>query len=117
MKNKQLAGLQSPFEVPAVKKFARQQTAHVVLQQQMIDGVAAAHAANHLAAHHTRANGVGAVRLDVFHLGEMDAIFITEGEVTQQILERVDSALREQLRALRAYPLDHAYFGAEVHRH
>ncbi len=79
MKNKQLAGLQSPFEVPAVEKLARQQAAHVVLHQQMIDSVPAAHAAHRLAAHHARANGVGAVRLDVFHFGEMDAIFITEG--------------------------------------
>ena len=34
-----------------------------------------------------------------------------------EILKRVDAALREEFGALRANAFDHAYFGAEVHRH
>src|SRR5882762_3744605 len=117
MKNEQLPGLQPTFEIASVVKLARQRTAGVVLHQQVIDGVAAAHAAHRLAAHDARANGIRAVRLNVLHLGEMDAVFIAKGEVAQQILERVDPALREQFGALRAHAFDHAHFGAEIHRH
>src|SRR3979490_981497 len=84
----------------------------------MIDGgAAAAHAADRLAAHHAGADGVGAVRLDVLHLGEMNAIFVAKWQVAKQILERVDAALREEFSALRSDAFDHAHFGAEVHRH
>ena len=118
MKNEQLPGLQAPFKIATVKKFARQRTAGVVLDEQVIDGVAAAaHAADGLAAHHARANGISAVWLNVFHLGKMDAVFIAKREVPQQILERVDAALGEQFGALRAHAFDHAHFGAKVHRH
>src|SRR5882762_2300382 len=81
----------------------------------MIDSVAAAHTAHRLAAHHPRTNGIRAVRLNVFHLREMDAVFVTEWEVPEQVLERVDPALREQFGALRANAFDHAYCCAEVH--
>src|SRR5882762_7399174 len=83
----------------------------------MIDSVAAAHTAHRLAAHHPRTNGIRAVRLNVFHLREMDAVFVTEWEVPEQVLERVDPALREQFGALRANAFDHAYFCADVHLH
>src|SRR6266849_1298087 len=84
----------------------------------MIDGIAAAaHAADGLAAHHTRANGVDAIGLNVFHLGKMDAVFIAKGEIAEQILERVDAALCEEFSTLRADAFDHANFGAEVHSH
>src|SRR5256885_3447890 len=83
----------------------------------MIDGIAAAHGADGLATHHASANGVNAVRLDVFHPGKMDAVFVTKRQVAEEILKRVDAALREEFGALRANAFDHAYFGAEVHRH
>ena len=83
----------------------------------MIDSVATAHTAHGLAAHHARANGIRPVRLDVFHLGKMNEIFIAKRQVREQILERVDPALGEQLGALRAHAFDHAYFGAKVHHH
>jgi hypothetical protein len=47
----------------------------------------------------------------------MDTVFVAKGEVSEQILERVDAALREQFGALRADAFDHAYFSAKVHRH
>src|SRR5229473_7097308 len=101
-----------------MEKFDGEKTAGVVLDEQMIDGVAAAaHAADGLAAHHARANGVGAVGLDIFHLGEMNAIFVAKRQVAEKILESVDAALREEFGALRANAFDHADFGAEVHRH
>jgi len=118
MKDELLAGFQAAFEIAAVKKFDGEKTARVVLNEQVIDGVAAAaHAADGLAAHHARANGVNAVGLDVLHLGKMDAVFVAKGEIAEQVFERVDAALREQFSALRANAFDHAYFRAEVHRH
>src|SRR5713226_9787774 len=118
MKDELLAGLQAAFEIAAMKKFDREKAAGVVLDEQMIDGVAAAaHAADRLAAHHARANGVGAARLDVPHLGKMDAVLVAKREIAEKVFERLDAALREEFGALRANAFDHAYFRAEVHRH
>jgi hypothetical protein len=64
MQNQQLARLEPVLQVAAVKKLAGER-AGFVLDKQMIDGVAASHAAHSLAAHDTRANGVRAVWLDV----------------------------------------------------
>ena len=101
-----------------MKKSARERASGVVLDEEMIDRVAAAaHAADRLATHHARANGVGAVGLDVLHFGKMDAVFIAKGQVTEQILERVDAALGEEFGALRADAFNHSDFGAEVHGH
>jgi len=100
-----------------VKKFDGKQATGFVLDEQMIDGIAAAHGADSLATHHASANGVNAVRLDVFHSGKMDAVFVAKRQVAEEILKRVDAALREEFGALRANAFDHAYFGAEVHRH
>src|SRR5260370_18158891 len=118
VKDEELPGFQAAFEIATVKKFAGKRAAGFVLDKQMIDGIApAAHAADGLAAHDASANGVGAVRLDVLHLGKMDTVFVAKREVAEQVLERADAALREEFGALRADALDHAYFGAEVHGH
>ena len=117
MKNQRLPGLQSPFEIAAMEKLARQQAAGVILHEQVIDGVAAAHGAHRLAAHHARANGVNAVGLDVLHFGEMNAVFVAKRQIAQEILERVDAALRQQFGALRPDAFDHANFRAEAHPH
>ena len=101
-----------------MKKLDGERATGFVLDEQMIDGVTStAHTANGLAAHHTPANGVGAVGLDVFHFGKMDAVFVAKGEVAEEILKRVDAALGEEFGALRADAFDHANFGAEVHSH
>ena len=69
VQNQELAGFQTAFEITAMKKFARQQAARFVLHKQVVNSVAAkAHGSNGLAAHHPRANGVCAVRLNVLHL-------------------------------------------------
>src|SRR6266404_3291019 len=118
VENELLAGFQAAFEIAAVKKFAGEQAAGVVLDEEMIDGVTtAAHAADGLAAHDAGANGVDAVGLDVFHFGKMDAVFVAEWQVAEEILKSVDAALRKEFGALRADAFDHADFGAEVHRH
>ena len=118
VKDKELAGLQSAFEIAAVKEFTGERAAGFVLNEEMIDGVAAAaHAADGLTAHYARTNGVGAVGLDVFHFRKMDAVFVAKGEIAEQILERVDAALGEEFGTLRADAFDHADFGAKVHRH
>jgi hypothetical protein len=118
VKNQKLPGLQSPFEIAAVKKLASQQSARLVLDQQMINSVAAeTPASNGLPAHHPRANGVGSVWLNVFDLREVHAVFVAKRQVAEQISERADAALGEQFGALRAHPLDHAHFATEAHGH
>src|SRR6266851_7051524 len=47
----------------------------------------------------------------------MDAVFVTKGQIAEELLERVDAALREEFGALRADAFDHADFGAEGDRH
>src|SRR2546429_1222158 len=95
VKNKKLARLEAAFEIAAVKKLAGEQAAGFVLHEQMIDGVAAAHAADGLAAQDAGANGVDTVRLDVLDFGKMDAIFVAKRQVAEQVVEGVDAALRE----------------------
>src|SRR5713226_3572041 len=100
-----------------MKKFAREETTGIVLHEEMVDGSATTHGAKGLAAHYARTDGVRSVGLNFFHFGKMDAVFVAEGQVAEQILERVDSALGQQLRALRANAFDHAHFGVEAHHH
>jgi hypothetical protein len=49
----------------------------------------------------------------------MDAVFVAERQIAEQIFEGIDAALGEKLRALRADPFDHADFAgqAECHRY
>ncbi len=118
MENQPLAGLQTTFEITAMKEFAGQLAACLILHQQVVDGIAApAHRSNRLAAQNARANRVGSARLDVLHFREVDAVFVTEGQVAEQIFQRVDAALGEQLGALWTYASDHAHFAAEIHSH
>ena len=43
----------------------------------------------------------------------MDAVFVAEGQIIQEVFEREDAALGEQFGALGADALDHADFGGE----
>ena len=70
-----------------------------------------------LAAHHAGANGVGAVRLNVFDIRKMDAVFVAKRQIGEQVLERVNAALGEKLGALRADAFDHADFGLKADGH
>jgi len=47
----------------------------------------------------------------------MDAVFVAEGEVSEEILEIVDATLGEKLGALGADAFDHANFGGETESH
>ncbi len=47
----------------------------------------------------------------------MDAVFVTERQVNEEVLEGVNAALGEELGALRTDALDHAHFGCETERH
>src|SRR5208283_3694823 len=105
-----LAGLQASFQITAVEELAGQR-AGIILNEEMIDGIAAVHAANGLAAHDTGAQSVGAVGLDVLDLGEMDAVFVAEGKIMEQIFKRVDAALGEEFGALRPNAFHHADVG------
>ena len=110
VENNFLAGSEAPFEVTTVKKFAGER-AGIVLNEKMVDGVAAVHAANGLAAHDAGANGVDIVGLDVFDPGEVEAIFVAKRKIVEEIVESVDAALGEEFGALRPYTFDHANFG------
>ncbi len=111
-----LAGLQASFQITAVKKLAGQR-AGIILNEEMIDGIAAVHAANSLAAHDAGAQGVGAVGLNVLDFGEMDAVFVAEGQIVEQIFEREDAALGEEFGALRPDAFHHADVGLEGDGH
>ena len=117
VKDQLLAGLEAALEITAVEKLAGQR-AGVVLNEQVIDGVAAVHAADGLAAHDAGAQGVGGVRLKVFNFGKMDAVFVAEWKVVQQVFESVDAALGQQFRSLRPNPFQHADVcsEADIHR-
>jgi len=39
----------------------------------------------------------------------MDAVFVAEWQVSEQVFERADAAFGKQFRALRAHSLDHAH--------
>ncbi len=112
VEHQELALLEATFEIAAVKKFAGEQ-AGGILHEEMVDGVAAAGRAHGLAAHDAGANGVDAVGLDVFDVTEMDAVFVAEGEIEEEIFEGVDAALGQEFGALRAYTFKHADFGGE----
>jgi hypothetical protein len=99
-----------------VEKFAGE-LAGGILHEKMIDGVASAHGAQGLAAHDASANGVDAVGLDVFDVGEMDAVFVTKWQVEEEIVERIDAAFSEEFGALGADAFDHADFGGQGERH
>ncbi len=117
VKDELLAGFEAAFEIAAVKKFAREEAAGGVLHEKMVDGVVGEFVGDGLAAHDARADRVDAVGLDVFYVGEMDAVFVAEGEIGEEILEGVDAALGEEFGALRADAFDHANFGGEAESH
>ncbi len=108
--------LEAAFEVAAVEKLAGE-LAGGILNQKMVDRVASAHGAQGLAAHDAGANGVDAVGLDVFDIGEMDAVFIAERQVEKKVVQRVDAALGQEFGTLGADAFDHADFGGQGERH
>src|SRR5215467_9175209 len=106
MKHEQLAGLEAAFEIAAVKEFAAERETVLVLHQEVVDGVAASHATHGGAAGDTNAQRVDAVGSDVFDLGKMDAVFVSERKVSEQVFQRVDAAFGEEFGALRADAFD-----------
>ncbi len=111
-----MSRLEAALQVAAVKKLAGER-AGLILDEKVINGVAAPHAAHGLAAHDTRADGVRAIWLDVTDIRKAGAVFVTKRQVGKQIFESVDAPLRQQLRALRADALDHANFRGETEGH
>jgi hypothetical protein len=99
-----------------MEKFAGE-LAGGILHEKMVDGVASAHGADGLAAHDAGANSVDAVGLDVLDIGEVDAVFVAEGEIVEEIVDGVDAALGEEFGAVRADAFDHADFGGQGQGH
>ena len=111
-----MALLEAAFEIAAVKKFARE-LASGILHQKMVDGVASAHGADGLTAHDAGADGVYPVGLDVANVGKVDAVFVAERQIVEEIVDRVDAALGEEFGAVRADAFDHADFGGQGQGH
>lgn len=82
VEDEKLALFEAAFEVAAVKEFAGE-LARRILHKEMINGVATAHGAQGLSAHHAGANGIDAIGLDVLDIREMNAVFVAEGQVEQ----------------------------------
>jgi hypothetical protein len=112
VEDEELALLETAFEIATMKEFAGE-LAGRVLHEEMIDGVASAHGTHGLAAHDAGANGVDAVGLDVADVGEVDAVFVAEGQVMKEIVDGVDATFSEEFGAMRADALDHADFGGQ----
>ena len=112
VEDEELALLEPAFQIAAVKKFAGK-LAGGILHEEMINGVAPAHGADGLAAHDACSNGVDAVWLDVANVGEVDAIFVAEGEIVKEIVDRIDAAFGEEFGAVGADAFDHADFGGQ----
>src|SRR5208282_5511675 len=98
-------------------KFAGEQAAGSVLHKEMVDSVVGVLVGDGLAAHDSCTEGVGAGGLDVFNVGEMDAIFVAEGQIGEEVLESVDAAFGEKLGTLGPDAFDHADFGGEAEGH
>src|SRR5208283_5468612 len=104
VKNQLLTGLQPSFKIATMKEFARQRT-RIVLNEEMIDRIAAIHAANRLPAHDLCTQRVCSIRLDVPNLGKMNTVFIAERKIIEQIFQRVNPALGEEFGACGPTPL------------
>jgi hypothetical protein len=117
VKDELLAGFEAVFEIAAVKEFAGEESAGGVLYEEMIDGVVVVLVGDGLAAHDTDADGVSAPGLDVLNMGEMDAVFVAERKVGEEVLESMDTALGEELGALGADAFYHADCGCQGENH
>src|SRR5271165_3674586 len=116
VKNDLLPGLQPPFQVATVKKLAGKR-AGLILNQEVINGIAAVPTADGLAAHDPRTESVYPAGLKVFNFGKMNAVFVTERQIVEQIFEGEDATLGEKLRALRPDSLHHANFRWQTDGH
>ena len=68
-----------------MEKFAGKKSARCVLHEEVINSVAAAHPADGLTAHYLGSDGVNAVWLDVLDVRKMNAVFVAERQIRQQI--------------------------------
>jgi len=68
----------------------------------MINGTPAAAIAHQATIGHFSLQRVGAAGLNFAQRGEVNAIFVAKREIAEQILNRADPALGQQLSALRA---------------
>ena len=116
VKDQLLARLQAAFQVAPVKKLAGKR-ARVVLDKQMVDGVAAIHPAYGLATHHLGSQGINPIGLNILNLGEMDGVFVTERQVIQQVFQGINPALRQKFCTARAHALHHLHIRLQANAH
>src|SRR5258706_4159075 len=83
----------------------------------MIYGIAAAHAANGLSASDAYAESEDSVGANVLDLGEVEAVFVAEGEMGEKVFESVDAAFGKEFGTLRADTFDHLDVGLQAVGH
>ncbi len=108
VQNQLLPGLQPPFQIPAMKKLARQRP-RFVLHQQVINRIPPAQGPNRLPARHGHTQRKHRVRPHILDLRKPGPVLIPKRQISKQILQRVNPALCEQFRALRAHAFDHLH--------
>src|SRR5882762_8676496 len=104
------------FEIEPVKKLAGKRTG-IVADEQVIHAAPRACITYQAAAQDLRLHGVDLTRHNLADFREPDAVLITERQVTEEVLERSDAALREQLRAAgsHAFEIHHFSCGRQAH--
>jgi hypothetical protein len=83
----------------------------------MVDGVAAAHAANRLSAGNAHAQREDIVGADILDLRKVDTVFVAEREIAKEVFEGVNAALGEEFGALWADTFDHLDIGLQAVSH
>jgi len=111
VEDEQLARLEATFEIAAVKKFAGEGETGFVLYEQVVDGVASAHAAHGGTAGYAHPQSIDITRANILDEGKVNAVFVAEREIAEQVFESVDAALGEELGALRADSFEHTHVG------
>ena len=95
VKHEPLPGLECFLEIVPVKKFAGER-ARLVAHEQVIDAAARARVADQAAAQDLRANGVDLSRRDLANFCEVDAVFVAEGQIAEQVFKRPQPALARE---------------------
>ena len=116
MEDEKLTGLEPAFEITTMKKFAGKRTG-VVLHKKMINGIAATHAANGLAAGDANSQGENIVGANIFDLRKVQTVFVSKWKITEKVFERVDAAFDEKFGALWTNTFDHLDIGLQAVRH
>jgi len=93
------------------------QGARIVLNEEVINSVAAVHTSNRLAAHHASTKRVDAIRLNILDLREMDTVFVAKRKIVEKIFQGKDAAFCEEFGALWTDAFQHLDIGLKTKDH